>query len=77
MATKKTTPTANQRESRVSTPTTKSAGALPKGGGAAASGSKLVQPKSGGTGGTLVAQAITIYQKPIKIILQKLHELIR
>ena len=52
MATNKTTPTANQRESRVSTPTTKSAGALPKGGGAAASGSKLVQPKSGGTGGT-------------------------
>ena len=51
MATKKTTPTANQRESRVSTPTTKSAGALPKGGGAAASGSKLVQPKSSGTGG--------------------------
>lgn len=50
MATPKT-PTANQRESRVSTPTTKSAGALPKGGGAAASGSKLVQPKSGGTGG--------------------------
>ena len=38
-------PTANQRESRVSTPVAKPTGQLPKGGGTAASGTKLVQPK--------------------------------
>ena len=61
MATKKTTPTANQRENRVSTPTTKSTGALPKGGGAAASGSKLVQPKSSGKSNNDLSKAYKDY----------------
>lgn len=45
---KKPTVTANQRESRVSTPVAKPTGGLPKGGGTAASGTKLIQPKSTG-----------------------------
>jgi hypothetical protein len=66
MATKKSTTTSNQRESRVAT--TKPAGALPKGGGAAASGSKLVQPKSGGLSAKDRAELLKDFNKAQKML---------
>ena len=66
MATKKSTTTSNQRENRVAT--TKPAGALPKGGGQAASGSKLVQPKSGGLSSKDRAELLKDFNKAQKML---------